>query len=340
MQKNMPIQHFAEEPTPFGHKLVYGAYSVENLIYSDLQYARFLTAAKTLCVKFEWLVDVSFELSEWVETLADNYIFDDAKSCMMLFDDGFIKAQCSRMHLSTEISGSPEFCKKMQSLFAGKFRKAESLIQWVYNDKGEEVQIPLNYRKGLNSAYPQFADGYEAFIDSYLNSDASVLILIGPPGSGKSTLLKNLIHRSKGNAKVAYDEKILANDAFFAGFMESDARFLVMEDADAFLTKRSDGNNMMHRFLNMSDGLISAADKKLVFSTNLPSVKDIDEALTRPGRCFDIVTFGALTREQADNVVKEAGYGVVPNKDKIMLSEIFAIQQNAAQSKPSRVGFI
>lgn len=156
-----------------------------------------------------------------------------------------------------------------------------------------------------------------------------------------STFLKNLIHRSKSNAKVAYDETVLSNDGFFAGFIEDDAKFLVMEDADNFLSKRSNGNSMMHRFLNVSDGLISAADKKLVFSTNLPSVKDIDAALIRPGRCFDVVTFNALTRAQAQRVIDEVGSGSLPpDKEKITLAEIFSTQQNAKKSKPSGMGFV
>lgn len=154
-----------------------------------------------------------------------------------------------------------------------------------------------------------------------------------------TTFIKNLIHRSKRNAKVTYDEKTMTSDSFFASFMEEDAGFLIMEDADAFLSKRTDGNTMMHKFLNVSDGLISAPDKKLVFSTNLESVKSIDDALTRPGRCFATVTFRALTNEEAQQVVEEVGYGVVPDKKNIMLAEIFS-KQPVKQPKAKNMGFV
>jgi ATP-dependent 26S proteasome regulatory subunit len=56
---------------------------------------------------------------------------------------------------------------------------------------------------------------------------------------------------------------------------------------------------MMHRFLNVGDGLVTTKGKKMIFSTNLPSIRDIDSALVRPGRCFDIVTFAPLEVSEA-----------------------------------------
>ncbi len=47
---------------------------------------------------------------------------------------------------------------------------------------------------------------------------------------------------------------------------------------------RAGGNQRLHRFLNIADGIASAHGKKIIFSTNLPNIHDIDEALVRPGR--------------------------------------------------------
>ena len=320
---------------------IHGVYSVEDLIRAEFRYDRYRDKKKTLEIEANWLTDARFNIGDWAESLGIQYYFDNPESVLFLSDDGFIQVYESRGKLQTKIAGDVSWCKQWQKYFEDNFKKAESLIQWVYNQKGDEIQIPLNFRKAIKSAYPWFENGYEAFIDSYLDSEASILILLGPPGVGKTTLIKNIIHRSKSNAKVAYDEAVLSNDGFFAGFIEDDARFLIMEDADNFLTKRSNGNSMMHRFLNVSDGLISAQDKKLIFSTNLPSTKDIDDALTRPGRCFDIVEFKPLTRQQAMAVISETGSGVLPeNKDKITLAEIFSTQQEANKMKTRTMGFV
>jgi hypothetical protein len=39
-------------------------------------------------------------------------------------------------------------------------------------------------------------------------------------------------------------------------------------------------------FLTIADGVIRAQGRKIIFSTNLPNVNDLDDALIRPGRRF------------------------------------------------------
>jgi ATP-dependent 26S proteasome regulatory subunit len=99
---------------------------------------------------------------------------------------------------------------------------------------------------------------------------------------------------------------------------------------------------MMHRFLNVGDGLVTTKGKKMIFSTNLPSIRDIDSALIRPGRCFDIVTFGELTKEEAKALATKLNVSLVEDKKSYSLAEIF--NQQSEQTKASKtnrkVGFI
>ena len=129
-------------------------------------------------------------------------------------------------------------------------------------------------------------------------------------------------------------------DSFFAGFIGDDTRFLVMEDADEFLKSRTEGNTMMHKFLNVSDGLISAADKKLVFSTNLPHLDDIDEALMREGRCFDVLQFEALNRQQAQAVLDSVdSTRVLGDGNRFTLAECFSSRPSGKGFKRRKIGF-
>ena len=254
-----------------------------------------------------------------------------------------IKVMYGRSKIEVEIRGTPTHAAAWQLSFDVGFKKAENLIEWIYNSRGDDISVPLNYRAGIRAAYPWIHESYGAlteYIDEYIDSEASVLILIGPPGTGKTTFIKNLIHRSKANAKVAYDPKVMMEDSFFAGFIGDETRFLIMEDADEFLKSRTEGNTMMHKFLNVSDGLISAADKKLVFSTNLPNIGDIDEALMRPGRCFDVLQFRALTRDEAKGVMAEIGSDrELPDGPELTLAELFSVQPSGKVFHRRRIGF-
>ena len=55
----------------------------------------------------------------------------------------------------------------------------------------------------------------------------------------------------------------------------------------------------MHRFLAIADGVARSQGRKIIFTTNLPNVNDIDEALVRPGRCYAVKNLRGLTLEEA-----------------------------------------
>jgi ATP-dependent 26S proteasome regulatory subunit len=66
---------------------------------------------------------------------------------------------------------------------------------------------------------------------------------------------------------------------------------------------RSNGNMELHRFLAVADGVVRAQGRKIIFTTNLPNIGDIDEALVRPGRCFATVRTRALERREAASLL-------------------------------------
>lgn len=326
-------------------EVVLGVYGAEEWIMADVLRRRHLSGENTIQLDITWITPHTFKLAEWVLENAQAFTFFGADRCVITEDKGFLRVSASRAKMEVEVIGEPKWVQAWVQRIDASFKRAESLIQWVYSTRGDEISVPLNYRPAINSAYPWLRRNstkkvdFLGYIDDYLASEASVLILIGPPGTGKTTFIKNLVHRSGGNAKVAYDDKVMQDDGLFAGFIDDDSRFLIMEDADAFLSSRSDGNTMMHKFLNVSDGLISAPDKKLVFSTNLPNIRDIDSALRRPGRCFDVIEFRPLTREEAHAVIEETGKGELLDRDRMTLAEIFSQQPNEDARRKTGIGF-
>jgi SpoVK/Ycf46/Vps4 family AAA+-type ATPase len=74
---------------------------------------------------------------------------------------------------------------------------------------------------------------------------------------------------------------------------------IVVEDADMLLAPRSSGNMIMPQLLNETDGIGSNHTRKIVFTTNLSHTRDIDEALMRAGRCYEVVNCRLLTPKEA-----------------------------------------
>lgn len=256
----------------------------------------------------------------------------------------FIDFTVNSNSVEVRLFGSKEFVEKESGVLQEKFTVASCYIEWIYGGDGSSVNIPLLPEKlPISEMYPFLKDEtIESYYDRYLESSASILLLIGPPGTGKTTLIRGLLHHASKNAIVTYDEKILERDYVFARFLEDDVGVMVIEDADNFLKSRSDGNTMMHRFLNVGDGLISVRGKKLIFSTNLPSIRDVDPALVRPGRCFDVVTFDNYTLEQAETLAKKLDI-TFEKKDKetdtYSLAEVFFKQKNSSPKQVKKMGF-
>ncbi len=73
----------------------------------------------------------------------------------------------------------------------------------------------------------------------------------------------------------------------------------MIEDADHLLKPRYDGNEHVHRFLTIADGVVRSQGRKIIFSTNLPNVGDLDDALIRLGRCFARVYARELAEAEA-----------------------------------------
>ena len=92
--------------------------------------------------------------------------------------------------------------------------------------------------------------------------------------------------------------------SIFLDFITGAHDAFVIEDADHLLQARSEGNRDLHRFLMVADGVVRAEGRKMIFTTNLPNVGSIDEALLRPGRCHASVLIRLLERSDCEALVQ------------------------------------
>lgn len=332
------------------NKIFLGVSDVEDLITAEIMKRRAETQKTTvqrettvLCNRERW--------AKWAEVIfrSSLYIQNNSSSGMIIEEDtdNFVKFDVNSNTTTVRAYGDAEYAEDMIKIVEATFDIVTSYVEWIYNSDGSSVNVPLNRdRLPCEEMYPFLkGESLGSYYDRYMSSSANILLLIGPPGTGKTTFIRGLLAHRNCSAMVTYDAGLLEKDGFFARFIEDDAEIMVLEDSDAFLKSRTDGNTMMHRFLNVGDGLVTTKGKKLIFSTNLPSIRDIDSALIRPGRCFDIVEFKPLSLFDANILADKLG-GSVPKVDagkvvEFSIAEIFNTQTSAQDASTNRkVGFL
>jgi hypothetical protein len=327
-------------------KIFVGASDYSDYVYSQLLDKRLESDKSTFsreyqmhCTRKKW--------HDYMEKEFDgDYILESSDSYGVIITEGFnfIRYNLSSNSATVTVYGDEEFLKDIKESLFDAFEEVTSHIEWVYSGDGSSVNVPLNKdRLPVVEMYP-FLNGesLESYYERFLDSSANILLLIGPPGTGKTTFIRGLLSHSNLSAIVTYDAGILEKDALFARFIEDDANIMVLEDSDNFLKARSDGNTMMHRFLNVGDGLVTTKGKKLIFSTNLPSIRDVDSALVRPGRCFDILNFDTLKHSEAETLANRLGVKLDGVREKWSIAEVFnkQIEQNVAKKVGTKMGFV
>jgi hypothetical protein len=224
------------------------------------------------------------------------------------------------------------YCSCEFNIWAESVARAEEIAHCISATIGEQIDRCgmftidwhfMNSRSGLvsasfdevaneaihDAAYPTLGMPVATFVDMFLQARETVLVLQGPPGTGKTRLVRAILaglSKRKGEAaNVMYtaDKNALERDEIFVDFITGSHDAFVIEDADHLLLARSNGNHDLHRFLAIADGVVRAQGRKIVFTTNLPNISDIDEALLRPGRCFASIRTRLLDKSEAERVV-------------------------------------
>lgn len=186
----------------------------------------------------------------------------------------------------------------------------------------------------LNSSYYPYIQT-ETMFDQFFTSKENILLVVGKPGIGKSKLATMALKYAYENIdKIPYDKikennnieqqfidiafvksnDVLALDQFWHILTRKKHDFIIIDDLDFMLTKRDSEvlsyddqkkNDFLNHFLSYTDG-IETNKTKFIITTN-QDFSDIDTALLRKGRLFDILELRELHNDEALNVWKDSG---------------------------------
>ena len=234
----------------------------------------------------------------------------------------------------SEIEKYEEEIKSIFKLFL--LKEDNSLITLYYyllNENSQPISLEITEQietKIEKINYP-FIENIDNLLKDYFNNKASILFLVGSPGTGKTRFIRYLLSKNIKSAYYTSDKHIIEHGAIFTSFLQSNSKMLILEDFDFHLNSRKEGNTIMYHLLGLSDGLIQSFNKKIIISTNLSNLQNIDEAIVRKGRCFDIINFRLLLWDEVIEFFKQNGYKEIINKieeKEYSLADLYYILNN------------
>jgi hypothetical protein len=272
-----------------------------------------------------------------------------------------------------------EFVNKVFAEFDVEVSQTKIQIRRFYQrsdgllGRSSNIYYRLEEMKEFKKEYYPYIDVDEMF-KQFLLSNENILIVIGDPGLGKSKMLNvyqrflleniDLVKKddnseTSGEILAFYlkNENLLSNDEFWNEISEEIPDLVILDDIDYYLTHRTaevnsniddQKNKFISNFLTTTDGLFTKTKKtKFLITSNL-STEDLDVALLRKGRMFDIIKLRPLTNSEAKNVWNT--YDLDEDFDKYFKSEtvlpsdlgsiIKLLQEKKAKKKETKHSYL
>ena len=186
--------------------------------------------------------------------------------------------------------------------------------------------------KFLSQKYYPYIDT-EMMFNQFFTGSENIFLIVGEPGLGKSKLGTLAIQHAFTNPdKLPYDKKadnpgleeqyinivyvksidVLVNDKFWGQLQTEQVDIVIIDDLDYMLTRRNaevqtiedtNKNTFINQFLSFTDG-VEKNHTKFIITTNQP-FDEIDSALLRKGRLFDIIELRRLHYDEGLEIWKE-----------------------------------
>lgn len=269
------------------------------------------------------------------------YLFED-RSYLLIQEDSKKTKENYHMYLATT---NPEHIKVFSYIKENYFSSNEKkkLFSIVENFGGLDIKnLGIASSPLIKENYSQEVNDDIDFIISSFNEtipNGRIAIISGEPGTGKTYLIKSILEKLDNICIFIPSNMIdtLSHPSMLSLLINIKSQYgkpitLIIEDGDLCLSSRKSSNvSIISSLLNFSDGMLgSIIDIRIIITSNI-ELKDIDEAIVRPGRLCKHVYVGLLDYEQANKIYQRLEQKDDVNlEDKKMytLAEVYSIFKN------------
>lgn len=232
-----------------------------------------------------------------------------------------------------------EFVTKVKSSLIFSIIKDATGLRITNMGDGSSPLIRENY-------HPEVLDDIDFVVASFKKNppNGRICILNGEPGTGKTHLVRAILKELDAVFLIVPSNLIdsLDKPEFMPLLLSVKNEhekpiIMVIEDGDVCLVPRKNDNiSTIASLLNLSDGILGAIiDIKMIITTNA-EIRDMDQAIMRPGRLCRNITVGPLPYDQANKVFQRLtnDKSTLDYQKFYTLAEIYNIANNIGNPAP------
>jgi Domain of unknown function (DUF5925)/ATPase family associated with various cellular activities (AAA) len=164
--------------------------------------------------------------------------------------------------------------------------------------------VAVNYSTKTRSALKELA----AF-EEIPEGGGRIILFHGKPGTGKTRALRMLITEWQEWASIELisdPESLLEKASYMTSVLLNNVnnrptRVLILEDADYLVEYQGTRSSSVARLLQLGDGLLGSSQQIIFLITTNKPPRELDSALTRPGRCLASICFTSFSKAEASS---------------------------------------
>lgn len=311
---------------------------LQTILSSDDKVLKNISVSGTLTKTLPELLDLIKSFKGRVVVSNSNglnvFVFPDYSYIDVDFSEKSKAVSITGNYLDPEIA---EIQKILEKDFVSKTKK-NLIFSIVRTQSGLEIRNMGDGSSPLikENYHPEVMEELDYVLSAFKKNPPTgrICILNGEPGTGKTHLVRSILSQLDSVFLIVPSNLIdsLDKPEFMPLLLNIKNEhekpiIMIIEDGDVCLVPRKNDNiSAVSALLNLSDGILgSIIDIKMIISTNA-EIRDMDQAIMRPGRLCKNITVGPLPYEQANKVyqrITSDDTAHLPFKKYYTLAEIY-----------------